>query len=253
MSSWDFTLTPKASNAAMGTPPRNTYPPPLPDDHVFYPPNIQMTYSTGGSTQTPLPYQTTTSCSMVSDTTLSSDNNASFPGRAKDQNSIHHHYEHQAAMKALPPRPTLSLPPQWLTFSPPLTHNILALPPPGYVVWAPISQPPGLTFFKPSDTKPKNGDIEASPVPSDWQYRTALQREHWVEMTIFQNIPIIRKNHSRWQCGLKKCKWTTKSDLRPTIATEYLVHQLETHECWWSRSDEGRIHLNRLKRSLLTY
>jgi hypothetical protein len=118
------------------------------------------------------------------------------------------------------------------------------------VLWVPIFQPPGLVFFKPSNAKPKDGAIEASPTPSDWQYRTAIQREHWVEMTIFQTIPIIRKNHSRWRCGLKKCKWTTKGSLWPTIATEYLVHQFEAHECWWSRSDQGRIHLDRLKCSL---
>ena len=220
---------------------------------MFQPPNIQVPYSTGKSTQAPLPYQTTASCFMVSDATLSSDNNISFPGRVKDQNDICHHYEHRAAIQAVTLRTTASLPLPWLKISPPLTHNILALPPPGYVLWVPISQPPGLTFFKPSDTKPKNRDIEASHVPSDWQYRTAIQREHWVEMTIFQRVPIIGKNHSRWLCGLKKCKWTTKGDLWPTIATEYLVHQLEAHECWWSRSDEGRIHLNRLKRSLLTF
>lgn len=250
MSSWNFSLTPTASNVAMGTPPTHTYTRPLPHDHVSHPPNTQMTYSTGESTQAPLPHQMTSSCCMASDATLSSHRNANFPGNAKDQNSICHHYEDQATMQALPLLLTPSLPVQWLIVSPPSTYNTLTLLPPGYVLWVPISQPPGLTFFKPSDTKPKKGDIEASTIPSDWQNRTAVQREHWVEMTIFQNIPIIRKNHSRWRCGLKKCKWTTKGDLRPTIAIEYLVHQLEAHECWWSRSDEGRIHLNRLKRSL---
>lgn len=212
-----------------------------------------MIYSTGESTHVPLPHQTTPSSFMISDATLLSDRSVSLPGSAKDQNSISYHYEHHATTQPLPSLPTHSLALQWLIIPPPPTYTILALPPPGYVLWVPISQPPGITFFKPSDTKPKDGDIEASPKPNDWHNRTAIQREHWVEMTIFQKIPIIRKNRSRWRCGLKKCKWKTKGDLWPTIATEYLVHQLEAHECWWSRSDEGHIHLNRLKRSLLAF
>ena len=249
MSSWDFSLTPTASSTAIGTTP-HTYTRPLPDDHVLHPPDTQTTYSTRESTQTPLPHQMTSYCCMASGVTLSSHRNVSFPGNAKDQNSICRHYENQATTQALPSLLTPSLPLQWLIVSPPSTYNTLTLLPPGYVLWVPVSQPPGLSFFKPSDTKPKKGDIEVSTVPSDWQYRSAIQREHWVEMTIFQDIPIIGKNHCRWRCGLKKCKWTTKGDLQPTIAIEYLVHQLEMHECWWSRSDEGRIHLNRLKRSL---
>lgn len=247
MSSWNFSLTPTASNAALNVSPRHTYPSPLPNDHS---PNTRMTYSTGESTQAPLPHQTMSSYPMISDATFSSDSSVSLPGSAKDQNSTSYHYEHQATMQPLPSLPTHSLALQWLIIPPSPTYNVLALPPPGYVLWVPISQPPGITFFKPSDTEPKDGDIEASPFPSDWQYRTAFQREHWVEMTIFQKFPIIRKDHSRWRCGLKRCKWKTKGDLCPTIATEYLVHQLEAHECWWSRLDEGHIHLNRLKRSL---
>jgi len=229
----------------------HTYPSPHPSDHVLLPPNSPPTYSTGVSIQAPPPHQTMSPRLRISGATLSSDNSTSFLGSAKDQINTSHHYEYQATTQTFPSLPTPSLPPQWLIIGPPTTYNVLVLPPPGYVLWVPISQPPGLTFFKPSDTKPKDGVIEASPTPSDWQNRTAIQREHWVEMTIFQKIPIIRKSHSRWRCGLKKCKrWTTKGNLWPIVATEYLVHQLEAHEGWWSRSDEGRIHLNRLKCSL---
>lgn len=204
------------------------------------------------STQPPSYHQGSPS---VSEATLLPDDSVSYLGSAKGQPSIIHYSYHQSPMQTLPPLLPPPIPHQWLVIAPlpTCTYSVLALPPPGYVLWVPISQSPGLTFFKPSDTKPKVGDdIEASPIPSDWQYRNAFQRENWVEMSIFQKVPIIRKKFSnwRWRCGLKTCKWTTKGGSWPTIATEYLVHQFEAHECWWSRSDEGRAHLNRLKRSL---
>ena len=187
---------------------------------------------------------------MISKATLWPDDSISYRDGARDQNSINHYSYHHPPMQTPPSLLPPSIPSQWLIIAPPYTYTALALPPPGYILWVPISQPPGLTFFKPSDTKPKDGDIEASHIPSDWQYRSTIQRENWVEMTVFQKIPIIRKKRSHWRCGLKCCKWTTKGGLLPTIATEYLVHQFEMHECWWSRSEEGRVHLHRLKGSL---
>ena len=239
-------MTPAASIRTLSAPPTPTYPPLLPNDDVLHPNNTQMIYNTRASTQASVSYQSSSSYSMISDATYLQDNGVRVIGSTRDKNNISQHSYHQAPVQAPP-----SIPLQWLIIVPPTTYNVLPLPPPGYILWVPISQPPGLTFFKPSDTGPKEGgDIEASPIPNDWNNRTAIQREHWVEMTIFQKIPIIRKKHSRWRCGLKKCKWATKGNLWPTIASEYLVHQFEAHECWWSRTDEGRIHLNRLKRSL---
>ena len=187
---------------------------------------------------------------MISAASLWPDDGISYIDNAKDQSSISHYSYHQPPMQTPPSLPPPSIPSQWLIIAPPFTYTALALPPPGYILWVPISQPPGLTFFKPSGSKLKLGDIEASPIPSDWQYRNTFQRENWVEMTIFQKVPIIRKKRSHWRCGLKGCKWTTEGGLLPNIATEYLVHQFEVHEFWWSRSGEGRVHLNRLKGSL---
>jgi hypothetical protein len=122
---------------------------------------------------------------MISDATFHSRNGVSFLGSAKDQTvlaiTITITHDENSSFTS-----TSFVSASVAHIAPPITYNVLALPPPGYILWAPISQPPGLTFFRPSDTKPKDGDIEASPMPSDWQYRTAIQREHWVEMTIFQ-------------------------------------------------------------------
>ena len=249
-SSWDFSPTPTAPIAAMSTSPCYTYRPPLPSDDGLYKAKTQMTYSTIESNRAPLSCPPSSSRSMISGASLRPDDSVSYLGGAKDQSTISNYYYNQLPVQTPPSLLPPSIPSQWLIIAPPTIYSVIALPPPGYILWAPISQPPGLTFFKPSDTKPKDGNIEASPIPSDWQYRNTNQREHWVEMTIFQKIPIIRKR-SHWRCGLKGCKWTIEGSLLPTIATKYLVHQFEMHECWWSRSEEGRVHLNRLNQSLL--
>jgi hypothetical protein len=239
-------MTGAVSTTATSYPQTYTYPPLTSRDLELHSPSSQMTYSTRVLTHAPASSQPSPSCSVTSNTTLQPHDSVSYIGSPKDKTSISHYSHYQAPIQT-PPLPLQRL----IIVPPPPIHNVLPLPPPGYVLWVPISQPTGLTFFRPSDTKPKEaGDIESSPVPGNWHSRTAIQREHWVEMTIFQKIPIVQKKHARWRCGLKKCKWTTKGGLWPTIATEYLVHQFEAHECWWSRTDEGRAHLNRLKRSL---
>lgn len=248
----------------MSPSPGHTYQPLLPSDYKSNQTDTQIAYSTSGLTKDGRSYQLSSPRSMISSATLRPDDSVSYLGRANDQTSISPKYYHQSQIQT-PPLPTpwliiappptyiLPLPPpghtptQWFIIAPPPTYFHL-LPPSGYTIF----QPPSLDYFKPSDAKPKTGVVLGSYPPNDWQYRTVIQREAWVEMDIFQKVPIIRKkpNRSIWRCGWKGCKWSTKGDLGPILATEYLVHQFEAHESSWSLSDEGRVHLNRLKQSL---